>query len=805
MTVYTTGDVRLRQGAGSKPLLSMMFHEACRAWGTRRRWLGMILLSALLPACWPATDVDPPMEDEVSGPSTGGRLMLVAEAEPGHVVEVEVMCDPDFRQTVRVETRERGVAGELGDVIVPAPLGMCRVEARLVEEGWTCESEPVEVEVVEGITGVWLTLLCRQPDDGAINVTVEVLELDRFRVPSYEPSKLVSECGFVDIILPVDRRNDRPYTVDLRQAQDAQGRVDIAPLGDDTFRVTCLEAPADAPYSVDLVATLEQLGLRHEMPLHMLCLPGEGNPVCAEACAPADATPIELHPFATVPDLPPACARDGSTVVMAAAGPPVEGLSGCGVMVEPMDLSSLMTDPQSVLTAVICLDGPADGAPLPLDLYLGQDPELARATLLVEPGCAPYPLAGVDFEMDPGAFGDLDWTAVDEAWLVLEPGRSEGPATVRLLGLRQRCCPGAINGCGECGDEPVELCNGVDDTCDLRVDEGFPIGQACGAGMGECRAEGVLVCDPEGRGVMCDARPGAPRPEVCGNGVDEDCDGRDAEARVESFKPADCNGEDGSDDSRDACMEQPGTCDPDHLDAYCRRREGGVDPDETAWIEWGLAQARRRWPDCESWRLERTDVPGYGRRKAWVCADACRDYFWVTPLALWLPGDGPITFTRQKGARRFDIAGTGHSDPRLWPVVRWLVRLPTEGETLGPEHLFGDSTPGAGPQGWADGYAALRATVPAAADGRLTVAEAAAAGIGFWRDDNFDRIAQAVELHPLSAVDIAALDTAPDHHRRSWLAPEAFVQGETALDLGDGRRGRVLDIYLATDLAPGEG
>jgi hypothetical protein len=68
-----------------------------------------------------------------------------------------------------------------------------------------------------------------------------------------------------------------------------------------------------------------------------------------------------------------------------------------------------------------------------------------------------------------------------------------------------------------------EVCNGVDDDCDGHADEGFPVGQPCGVGIGGCRGTATVVCAPDGT-ATCPADPGPPQPEAC-DGVDNDCDG----------------------------------------------------------------------------------------------------------------------------------------------------------------------------------------------------------------------------------------------------------------------------------------
>jgi len=76
------------------------------------------------------------------------------------------------------------------------------------------------------------------------------------------------------------------------------------------------------------------------------------------------------------------------------------------------------------------------------------------------------------------------------------------------------------------GRPRAERCgNEVDDDCDGEVDEGYPIGEACSAGIGECEAEGEYACSRDGLGFFCDTGAGNPGLELCGNGLDDDCDG----------------------------------------------------------------------------------------------------------------------------------------------------------------------------------------------------------------------------------------------------------------------------------------
>ncbi len=74
----------------------------------------------------------------------------------------------------------------------------------------------------------------------------------------------------------------------------------------------------------------------------------------------------------------------------------------------------------------------------------------------------------------------------------------------------------------------IEACDGKDNDCDLDIDEDVvdeqnrPTGASCTVGVGNCEAEGVVVC--EAGAVGCSAVMGAPRLETCNN-RDDDCDG----------------------------------------------------------------------------------------------------------------------------------------------------------------------------------------------------------------------------------------------------------------------------------------
>ena len=93
-------------------------------------------------------------------------------------------------------------------------------------------------------------------------------------------------------------------------------------------------------------------------------------------------------------------------------------------------------------------------------------------------------------------------------------------------------CMAGGTGCSDMTTNSVEKCNGLDDDCQNGPDDTFPLGQACTVGLGACARTGQLVCNGAQTGTTCNATPGAPTAELCGNGVDEDCNGVDPPCAV---------------------------------------------------------------------------------------------------------------------------------------------------------------------------------------------------------------------------------------------------------------------------------
>ena len=144
----------------------------------------------------------------------------------------------------------------------------------------------------------------------------------------------------------------------------------------------------------------------------------------------------------------------------------------------------------------------------------------------------------------------------------------------------------------------TEICDGFDNDCDGTPDDGNPGGGGeCATGLGGVCETGVLSCS--GGSLQCDAVPDGI--EIC-NGRDDDCDGRVDEGAFGTtryYADRDLDGYGADDDYIDACDPRSRLL-PDHRWRLLRRQRAGVPrPDDVVHLRrpwrWFLRlQLRRR-------------------------------------------------------------------------------------------------------------------------------------------------------------------------------------------------------------------
>ncbi len=124
----------------------------------------------------------------------------------------------------------------------------------------------------------------------------------------------------------------------------------------------------------------------------------------------------------------------------------------------------------------------------------------------------------------------------------------------------------------------VEVCDGYDNNCDGKTDEGYalsgpsgaqPLGAPCGTGV--C-AGGKVVCAPGGQGATCSTAPQAASIDLCGDKVDNDCDG----STDEECPEADTDGDKVA-DSLD-CAPYDGSIFPGAKEPCCKPLGGSANP-----------------------------------------------------------------------------------------------------------------------------------------------------------------------------------------------------------------------------------
>jgi len=137
-----------------------------------------------------------------------------------------------------------------------------------------------------------------------------------------------------------------------------------------------------------------------------------------------------------------------------------------------------------------------------------------------------------------------------------QPGQ-EGPSSdATCFDFRDNDCDGLTD-----HEDPdcttPEICDGYDNNNDGQIDEDFPgLGDACTAGVGLCRKQGIVICSTNGGGTRCNVTPYPPKTESppgssrCADGLDNDCDGLIDLDDPDCQEPEKCDGQDNNGDGQ---------------------------------------------------------------------------------------------------------------------------------------------------------------------------------------------------------------------------------------------------------------
>jgi hypothetical protein len=133
----------------------------------------------------------------------------------------------------------------------------------------------------------------------------------------------------------------------------------------------------------------------------------------------------------------------------------------------------------------------------------------------------------IDYPNDPGCQDATDNDEYNPAQCVTGAVQPCGAQDGGYCAGTRSCTSGLWGMCFDAGTPIVEVCNNVDDDCDGQIDDG--VSRACyrfaagTRGVGNCR-DGLETCSLGMFTGNCVGQVG-PSTELCGDAIDEDCDG----------------------------------------------------------------------------------------------------------------------------------------------------------------------------------------------------------------------------------------------------------------------------------------
>ncbi|MDX9722759.1 MAG: MopE-related protein [Myxococcota bacterium] len=403
----------------------------------------------------------------------------------------------------------------------------------------------------------------------------------------------------------------------------------------------------------------------------------------------------------------------------------------------------------------------------------------------------------------------------------------------------------------ECSD--IEVCdNALDDDCDGEVDEGCVAEDgACvplsiGACVTSCGSTGYRFCDFDAAWMPCrDAG------EICGSGMDDDCDGLTDEDCCEAGSVEACQSACGSQGSRScsaegvqgACVPPLEVCDngldddcdgqvdencdsnhdwpvidcTDHDFGHCNtdmgygdrcaesdNSNGCTDESFQGWCNRRNPETPTLWDDTvRGWVEERCDGGSVRVDGAtYYCENSTQKviYQCTTPLVLSFDGSA-VKYAPLSAVASFSLEPGQPMMQHDWPSVAypWLAFDRNENGSIDDgSELFGSSTLLATGRKALHGFEAL-AELDDNRDGVLDAGDASWSKLLVWRDVDADRRSRPEELRPVGAEGLVQIEL---QHRVELRCDEnANCERERAAFIwrspqGELSRGEVIDIHL---------